>query len=129
MNLEYLLDDVSIFGDPEYVFYIGYIKGTMIPELKKMDSNIYKKIVDILLDASKKYNYETPDTTARLVDFLKSFSAVDFLNAAFMNPNLREDIYKWLILCKRLGKDPHEIQIIVDGYAHINPLIFLWGKN
>lgn len=38
-NLEYPLDDISIFGDPEYVFYInreGYIKGTMIPELKEI---------------------------------------------------------------------------------------------
>ena len=38
-DLKYPLDDVSIFGDPEYVFYInqeGYIKGTMIPELKEI---------------------------------------------------------------------------------------------
>ena len=38
-DLKYPLDDVSIFGDSEYVFYInqeGYIKGTKIPELKEI---------------------------------------------------------------------------------------------
>ena len=94
-----------------------------------MDSNTYDRIVEILINASKKYNYENPDTAARLVGFLESFSAVDFFNAASMNPNLREDIYKWLILSERLGKDPHKTQIIADGYAHINPLIFLWKIN
>lgn len=92
-----------------------------------MDSNIYDRIDDILLGASKKYNYENPDTAARLVGFLESFSAVDFFNAAVMNPNLREGIYRWLMLSKGLEKDPHEAQIIVNGYAHINPLILLWG--
>ena len=94
-----------------------------------MDSNTYDRIEDILINASKKYNYENPDTAARLVGFLESFSAVDFFNAAVMNPNLREDIYNWLMLSERLGKDPHEAQIIVNGYAHINPLILLWGTN
>ena len=94
-----------------------------------MDSNTYDRIVDIVSEASKIYNYETPDTAARLVEFLESFSAVDILNAASMNPNLREDIYEWLILSERLGKDPHKTQIIADGYAHINPLIFLWKIN
>lgn len=94
-----------------------------------MDSNTYNRITDILINASKIYNYETPDTAARLVEFLESFSAVDVLNAAFMNPNLREDIYEWLILSERLGKDPHETQIIADSYAHINPLIYLWRIN
>lgn len=94
-----------------------------------MDSNTHDRIIDIVLEASKIYNYETPDTAARLVEFLEGFSAVDVLNAASMNPNLREDIYEWLILSERLGKDPHETQIIADGHAHINPLIFLWKIN
>lgn len=94
-----------------------------------MDSNTYNRIVEILINASKKYNYETPDTSDRLVEFLESFSAVDFFNSALMNPNLREDIYEWLILSERLGEDPHEVQIIEYGHTNINPIIFLWKIN
>ena len=94
-----------------------------------MDSNTHDRIVNIVLEASKIYNYETPDTATRLVEFLEGFSAVDVFKVASMNPNLREDIYEWLILSEKLGKDPHETQIIADGHANINPLIFLWEIN